>query len=67
MSIPNLKDIAERTFWTGAEAAIAYAGTRLADIGPEWVLVGAPILAVIKGWIATHVGDKTTASVPSVG
>lgn len=55
-------DILERTFWTGVQASVAYLGTRLVDIGPEWTLVGAPALAVVKGWVATHVGNRESAS-----
>lgn len=63
----KLIDIAERTLATAAEAGLAYAGTRLVDVGPEWVLIGTPVLAAVKGWIATHWGNRSSASTaPSV-
>lgn len=55
------KDIAERTLWTAAEAGIAYLSTRLVDIDATWAVLIAPVLAVAKGWIATHIGDDSAA------
>lgn len=59
-----VKDIAERAVWTALEAGVAYVGTRLVDVGPEWALAAAPVLAVVKGWIASHIG-KRDAALPS--
>lgn len=58
----KLKDILERTFWTAVEAGVAYAATRLVDVGPEWVMIGTPVLAAVKGYAATHVGNRQSAS-----
>lgn len=58
----KLIDIAERTLWTAVEAGVAYVGTRLVGLGPEWVIVGAPVLATVKGYAATHLGNRQSAS-----
>lgn len=56
------KDIAERTFWTAAEAGVAYLGAKLVDAPQEWIIPVASALAVLKGWIATKIGNKDSAS-----
>lgn len=58
----TFKDIAERTVATAIEAALAYAATRLVDVGPEWVVVGTPILALIKSKVATLFGTGTASA-----
>lgn len=61
--MPKLaRDIAERTIVTAAEAALAYLGTRLVDIGAEWVLIGTPILAFLKSTVASAFGKADSAS-----
>lgn len=57
-----LKDLAERMFWTGAEAAVAVISVDTADIPKTWVIPIAIALAAIKGVIAKHVGNGDSAS-----
>lgn len=58
-----LKDLVERALWTAAEAVVAVVTTEVADLDTG---VYAPLiatgLAVVKGFIAKHVGNKESAS-----
>lgn len=63
LNTTTFKDIAERTIATAIEAALAYAATRLVDVGPQWVLIGTPALAAIKSWVATKFGTGTASAV----
>lgn len=53
-----VRDIAERTFWTAAEAAVAYVTTVVAGIPKWWALALAPALAALKGVIASHLAPS---------
>lgn len=57
-----LKDLLERMFWTGAEAAVAIVSVDSLDIPKTWVIPIAIVLAMVKGVIAKHVGDDDSAS-----
>ena len=61
-----LLDIAERTFWTAAQVALAGAVVWAAGLNPIYIAALAPAFAAAKGYIASHVGnDKTAATLPS--
>lgn len=53
-----IRDVAERTVWTAAEAAVAYLTTVLAGIPKWWALALAPALAALKGVIASHLAPQ---------
>jgi len=62
-----LKDLAERMFWTGAQAALAIVSVDALDIPQTYVIPIAIALAFIKGIVAKHVGNSDSAStVPGV-
>ena len=57
------KDVAERVAWTAAQVALS--AVVVTSIGlPEWALVPvAAGLAWVKGVVARHVGDPTSAAI----
>ncbi|MGW1662949.1 hypothetical protein [Streptomyces microflavus] len=58
-----LLDLAERSAWTGAQAALGVAVTDLADIPVWWAAPVALALASAKSWVAGRlVGRPGTAS-----
>ncbi|MFW3459717.1 hypothetical protein ACN24K_01820 [Streptomyces microflavus] len=58
-----LLDLAERSAWTGAEAALGLAATELADIPMWWAAPIALLAASAKSWVAGRlVGRPGTAS-----
>ncbi|MFB6423698.1 hypothetical protein ACFCXC_18420 [Streptomyces microflavus] len=58
-----LLDLAERSVWTGAQAALGVAVTDLADIPVWWAAPVALALASAKSWVAGRlVGRPGTAS-----
>lgn len=62
-----VRDVAERTAWTAAEAAVAYLATVIAGIPKWWALALAPALAALKGVIASHlapVRGESPAALP---
>lgn len=60
-----VRDVAERTFWTAAEAGTAYLSTVQWDLDPVLTVPIATGLAALKGLIAKHVGTKNTAAIGS--
>ncbi len=63
MNTKYVKDLAERVFWTAAEAAVAYVSVDQLNIPKVWVPVVATGLAFVKGIIAKHIGDSNTAAI----
>ncbi|MEU4920171.1 hypothetical protein AB0G29_12530 [Streptomyces parvus] len=58
-----LLDLAERSAWTGAEAALGVAAVGLADIPVWWAAPIALLAASAKSWVAGRlVGRPGTAS-----
>ncbi|MGP3636210.1 hypothetical protein ACTU45_23105 [Streptomyces sp. 24-1644] len=57
-----LLDAAERSGWTGAQAALGAGITELADIPIWWAAPVALVLAAAKSWVAGRLGRKGTAS-----
>ncbi|MEV6437226.1 hypothetical protein [Streptomyces anulatus] len=57
-----LLDLAERSAWTGAEAALGLAVVELADVPVWWAAPVALALASAKSWVAGRLGRKGTAS-----
>ncbi|MFD3741572.1 hypothetical protein [Streptomyces sp. NPDC058629] len=57
-----LLDLAERSAWTGAQAALGLAVVELADIPVWWAAPVALALSSAKGWVAGRLGRKGTAS-----
>ncbi|MEU6614502.1 hypothetical protein [Streptomyces parvus] len=56
-------DLAERSMWTGAEAALGLAAVGLADIPVWWAAPIALVAAAAKSWVAGRlVGRPGTAS-----
>ncbi|MFD4000836.1 hypothetical protein [Streptomyces rubiginosohelvolus] len=55
-------DLAERSAWTGAEAALGLAAVELADISVWWAAPIALLAASAKSWVAGRLGRKGTAS-----
>ncbi|GGZ53362.1 hypothetical protein [Streptomyces rubiginosohelvolus] len=56
-------DLAERSAWTGAEAALGLAAVELADIPVWWAAPIALLAASAKSWVAGRlVGRPDTAS-----
>ena len=61
------KDLLERAFWTGAEAAVALVTVNQLDLD-NWLIVPIGIaLAALKALIARRVGKTDSAStIPSI-
>ncbi|WP_186343516.1 hypothetical protein [Streptomyces sp. CFMR 7] len=57
-----LLDLAERTAWTGAQAALGLAVVELAEVPVWWAAPVALALASAKSWVAGRLGRKGTAS-----
>ncbi|MFH8668799.1 MULTISPECIES: hypothetical protein [Streptomyces] len=57
-----LLDLAERSAWTGAEAALGLAVVELADVPVWWAAPVALLAASAKSWVAGRLGRKGTAS-----
>lgn len=57
-----IKDLAERVFWTGAEAALGILGVETFDWAKGYAIVIALGVALLKGIVAKHVGDPDSAS-----
>ncbi|AGK78646.1 hypothetical protein ABZ351_18095 [Streptomyces microflavus] len=57
-----LLDLAERSAWTGAQAALGLAVTELADIPVWWAAPVALLAASAKSWVAGRLGRRGTAS-----
>lgn len=57
-----LIDIAERAFWTGVQSSLGMLTTALTDIPVQYTIPAAIVLAVIKGGVASHIGDDTSAA-----
>lgn len=55
-------DIAERAGWTFAQALVALFVAHQADLSTEWAPVVAAGLAILKGLLASRVGDKESAA-----
>ena len=55
-------DIAERTAWTAAQAAVAFLIVTVASIPKWWALALAPALAALKGYIASRLAPEAGAS-----
>ncbi|MFE3400799.1 hypothetical protein [Streptomyces anulatus] len=55
-------DLAERSMWTGAEAALGLVAVELADIPVWWAAPIALLAASAKSWMAGRLGRKGTAS-----
>lgn len=57
--------LAERVFWTAAQAGLAVVITALTGISAAWVAPVATLLAVVKGFVARKVGDpQSPATLP---
>lgn len=62
-----LKDAAERTFWTAAEAGLAYAVVTLSAIPKWWAIPIAAALASAKAFVAKKLnptGGVSEAALP---
>ncbi|MFF7012212.1 hypothetical protein ACFY9Y_22050 [Streptomyces fimicarius] len=58
-----LLDLAERSAWTGAQAALGLAAVELADIPVWWAAPVALLAASAKSWVAGRlIGRSGTAS-----
>ncbi|MEV6473868.1 hypothetical protein [Streptomyces sp. NPDC051657] len=57
-----LLDLAERSAWTGAQAALGLVVVELADVPVWWAAPVALALASAKSWVAGRLGRKGTAS-----
>ncbi|MEU8671364.1 hypothetical protein AB0C71_31270 [Streptomyces anulatus] len=57
-----LLDLAERSAWTGAQAALGLAVVELADVPVWWAAPVALLAASAKSWVAGRLGRKGTAS-----
>ncbi|MEU3972333.1 hypothetical protein [Streptomyces bacillaris] len=58
-----LLDLAERSAWTGAQAALGLAVVELAEVPVWWAAPVALVLASAKSWVAGRlVGRSGTAS-----
>jgi len=57
------RDVAERVAWTGAEVVLSY--VVVSSIGlPQWAVMPATAgVAWLKGVVAQHVGDPTSAAI----
>jgi hypothetical protein len=62
-----LVDLAERVGWTAAEAAISVAIVAMTPLQDWWVAPLTAGLSLVKGWIAKHVGDPSSAALLSKG
>lgn len=60
-------DAAERVLWTAAQAGLGAVAVAELDIPPAYGVLVAAGLAVLKAFVASHVGVQDSAStVPSV-
>lgn len=57
-----LKDLGERVLWTGVEAGLGLVTVEALDIPVAYAALVAAGLAIVKGWVAKHVGNKDSAS-----
>lgn len=55
-------NISERTGWTLLQVALAAAPAALWGVPVEWVPLVVAGLALLKGWVARHVGSPETAA-----
>ncbi|MBL3669037.1 hypothetical protein JL475_24200 [Streptomyces sp. M2CJ-2] len=62
MNSKFLLDLAERTGWTGAEAALGLVVVEVSDLPVWWAAPVALVAAAAKSWVAKHLGRKGTAS-----
>jgi hypothetical protein len=59
---PAFWDIAERTAWTAAQAALAVVSVDHWNLPPMYVGYAAAVLAAVKAYIASVLGEPQTAS-----
>jgi hydrogenase/urease accessory protein HupE len=57
-----LLDIAERTGWTAAQAGLGVIITYAAGLPPAYAVPVAGALALLKGYIASHIGEPDSAA-----
>lgn len=63
MNKAHLQDVAERVLWTFAEAIVAVLAVHTADLDAMWIPIATASLALVKGFIAKHIGQPD-ASLP---
>ena len=56
------KDLLERVVWTAVQAGVGVAAAEVAGVDAWWGVAAATALAVVKGWVAKHVGNSESAS-----
>lgn len=62
MDLQTLKDIGERAVWTFVQTFLAvFVIDDLSTVRPAAVAALAAVLSVVKGFVATRVGDGTAA------
>lgn len=60
-------DAGERVAWTLAQAAAATVTVDMLNLAPEWIPLGAALLAALKVAVARKVGrDDSASTVPGV-
>ena len=64
MTKKKLLDIGERVAWTAVQAGLSIITVDTFDLPAVYVPVFAAVLATVKGWVATHVGDDSAATLP---
>lgn len=58
-----IRDLVERVGWTAAEAGLAVVITESADWHGTWMPFIAAGLAVLKGAVAKHIGNRNSAAI----
>jgi hypothetical protein len=49
--------LAERVFWTAVQAGLALVTVEALDVAPAYAVLVAGVLATIKGYVASRLGD----------
>jgi hypothetical protein len=57
----DIKDLVERSGWTGAEALLAVAITELGDVSVWWAAPLALVLTAAKVWVHGRIRPKEAA------
>lgn len=57
-----LADLSERVLWTAVQAGLGIITVESLHVPTAYAALVAAALAIVKGWVARHVGDKDSAS-----
>lgn len=58
-------DLGERAVWTLIQSGVALAAVELLNLPEVWAMAVAGLLAGVKGYLASRVGNGTAATLPA--